>query len=60
MTMMTMINENGVYKQTVTPSKPDYDKFNFVPHVLNLLNIIHSDGDVTAVSQEVYSNFGLG
>jgi len=55
-----MINENGVYKQTVTPSKPDYDKFNFVPHVLNLLNIIHSDGDVTAVSQEVYSNFGLG
>jgi hypothetical protein len=40
-------------RQSSPPPSHDYDKFNFIPHVLNLLNLIHSEADTGAVSQEV-------
>jgi hypothetical protein len=48
-----MINENESSRQSSPPPAHDFDKFNFLPHVLNLLNLIHSDADTAAVSQEV-------
>src|SRR5947207_11613415 len=48
-----MINDESS-RQSSPPPSHDYDKFNFLPHVLNLLNLIHSDADPSAVSQEVY------
>ena len=44
---------DGSSRQSSPPPSHDYDKFNFLPHVLNLLNLIHSDADTGAVSQEV-------
>jgi hypothetical protein len=40
-------------RQVSPPPAPDFDKFNFLPHVTNLLNLIHSDADTSAVSTEV-------
>lgn len=45
--------ENGTSRQPSPPPAPDVDKFNFLPQVLNLLDLIHSDADTAAVSQEV-------
>ena len=48
-----MINEASSSRQSSPPPTHDFDKFNFLPHVLNLLNLIQSDADTGAVSQEV-------
>ena len=48
-----MINETASSRQSSPPPTHDFDKFNFLPHVLNLLNLIQSDADTAAVSQEV-------
>jgi hypothetical protein len=53
-----MIND-GSSRQSSPPPSHDYDKFNFLPHVLNLLNLIHSDADTGAVSQEVHNTLNL-
>src|SRR5277367_2100083 len=50
-----MINETASSRQSSPPPTHDFDKFNFLPHVLNLLNLIQSDADTGAVSQEVPS-----
>jgi hypothetical protein len=54
------IVENGdrrkmddVSRHASPPPAPDFDKFNFLPHVTNLLNLIHSDADTNVVSTEV-------
>jgi hypothetical protein len=49
------VNETESSRQSSPPPSHDYDKFNFLPHVLNLLNLIHSDADTTTVSQEVHT-----
>jgi hypothetical protein len=43
---------DDVSRQTSPPPAPDFDKFNFLPHVTNLLNLIHSDADTNVVSTE--------
>ena len=58
-----MLNEAKTSRPASPPPSHDYDKFNFHPHVLNLLNLIHSDADTAAVSQEVLDHektFNLG
>jgi len=47
------MNEMASSRQSSPPPTHDYDKFNFLPHVLNLLKLIQSDADTAAVSQEV-------
>lgn len=51
-----MLNEAETSRPASPPPSHDYDKFNFRPHVLNLLNLIHSDADTVAVSQEVHKH----
>jgi hypothetical protein len=51
-----MSNEQESSRQSSPPPPHDYDKFNFLPHVLNLLNLIHSDADTGTVSTEVRLN----
>lgn len=48
-----MLNEAETSRPASPPPLHDYDKFNFRLHVLNLLNLIHSNADTAAVSQEV-------
>jgi len=48
-----MLNEAETSRPASPPPSHDYDKFNFRPHVLNLLNLILSNGDTAAVTQEV-------
>lgn len=54
-----MLNEHESSRQSPAPPPPppplphDFDKFNFLPQVLNLLSLIHSDADTATVSSEV-------
>jgi hypothetical protein len=53
--MMNMLNDTASSRQSSPPPPPahDYDKFNFLLYVQNLLTLIHSDADTAVVSQEV-------
>ena len=54
-----MIINDESSRQSSPPPSRDYEKFNFLPHVLNLLNLIHSDADTAAVSTEVHDTLDL-
>ena len=48
-----MMNESQASRSSTPPPSHDFNKYNFLPHVLNLLNLIQSDADTSAVSSEV-------
>jgi hypothetical protein len=57
--MMNMLNDAAPSRQPSPPPSHDYDKFNFLQHVQNLLTLIHSDAELATVSQEVSPNSKL-
>jgi hypothetical protein len=48
-----MLNESQISRSSTPPPSHDFNKYNFLPHVLNLLTLIQSDADTGLVSSEV-------
>ena len=48
-----MLNDNLASRTSTPPPSHDFNKYNFLPHVQNLLNLIQSDADTNLVSSEV-------